>query len=95
MRDTATEVREDESTVLTKNCLTVSCGANVEVLENMEFTSLSALRKNMKEVLNIGEDHTEVLINGKEVGDIEESKVILDGDETVEFKKPSGEKGQS
>lgn len=78
-----------------KGRLTVSCGANVEVLEDMAFTSLATLRKNLREVLNIGPEHNLVLVNGKEVGDVEEGKIILDGDEEIEFKKPSGQKGQS
>lgn len=73
--------------------LTVSCGANTEVLEDAGFTSLATLRQNMREVLNIGDDHNLVLINGKEVGQVDEGKVMLNGDETVEFKKPSGRKG--
>ncbi|MDP3792850.1 MAG: hypothetical protein Q8Q89_03935 [bacterium] len=59
----------------------------------MAFTSLASLRKNMKEVLNIGNEHDLVLVNGKEVGGVDEGKIILNGDEEIEFKKPSGQKG--
>jgi len=61
----------------------------------MEFTSLANLRENMREVLNIGPKHRLVLVNGREVGSIDEGKVILNGNEEVEFKDPSGEKGRS
>jgi len=49
----------------------------------------------MREVLNIGPKHRLVLVNGREVGSIDEGKVILNGNEEVEFKDPSGEKGRS
>ncbi len=71
----------------------VICGANVETLENAGFTSVATLRRNMKEVLNIGNEHVVVLINGQTVGTVDEGKIILEGNEEIEFKKPSGEKG--
>ena len=61
----------------------------------MEFTSLANLRENMREVLNIGPKHRLVLVYSREVGSIDEGKVILNGNEEVEFKDPSGEKGRS
>jgi len=88
-RNTA-ELREKLNTT---GKVTVICGANKETLEDMKGISISMLRRNMREVLNVGFDHTVVLVNGREVGEVDESKVILDGDEEVEFVKPSGEKG--
>ena len=87
------QTKSEPAVDVQKGRLTVSCGANVEVLEDMAFTSLASLRKNMREVLNIGNEHNLVLVNGKEVGDVDEGKIILNGDEEIEFKKPSGRKG--
>lgn len=89
------QTKNEPAVDVQKGRLTVSCGANVEVLEDMAFTSLASLRKSMREVLNIGNEHNLVLVNGKEVGDIDEGKIILNGDEEIEFKKPSGRKGRS
>lgn len=89
------QTKSEPAVDVQKGRLTVSCGANTEVLEDMAFTSLASLRKNMREVLNIGNEHNLVLVNGKEVGDIDEGKIILNGDEEIEFKKPSGRKGRS
>ena len=87
------QTKSEPAVDVQKGRLTVSCGANVEVLEDMAFTSLASLRKSMREVLNIGNEHNLVLVNGKEVGDVDEGKIILNGDEEIEFKKPSGRKG--
>lgn len=69
--------------------LTVICGANTEHLENMRCMLVSQVREKMQEVLNVGEDHTIVLLNGKPVAE----DVVLKGDEELEFRKPAGQKG--
>jgi len=70
--------------------LTVLCGANRRKLSDMVGYTVTDVRKNMREVLNIGDDHTIVLVNGKQISN---EDIILNGSEEVEFKKPSGTKG--
>ena len=72
--------------------LTVICGADVQKLKKTAGFSVEHIRMRMQEVLNITKDHSICLLNGKVVeGDL--SKVVLRGDEEIEFKKPSGQKG--
>lgn len=64
------------------------CGANQVELEDMSGYTVNQLRREMKEVLNLGDEQI-VLVNGRPVtGD-----QFLAGNEEVEFKKEAGEKG--
>ena len=70
--------------------LKVICGANTQELEGMLGYTVREVRNNLREVMNIGDDHTVVLVNGKQLSD---EAGFLDGNEELEFKKPAGEKG--
>ncbi len=70
--------------------LKVICGANTQELEGMLGYTVREIRYNLREVMSIGDDHTVVLVNGKELAD---ESVFLDGNEELEFKKPAGQKG--
>lgn len=71
--------------------LTVICGANTQQLSDMLGYTVRDVRNNLREVLNIGDDHTIVIVNGKQIGADED--VVLSGSEEIEFKKPAGQKG--
>ena len=71
--------------------LTVICGANVERLDGVEGKTIREVRDRMREVLNVTDKHTIVLVDGKEVKNLDYK---LSGREELEFKKPSGEKGK-
>lgn len=70
--------------------LKVICGANVQELEGMLGYTVREIRDNLREVMNIGDDHTIVLVNGKTLSD---AGAFLEGTEEIEFKKPAGQKG--
>lgn len=70
--------------------LKVVCGANTTELEGMTGYTIREVRDIMREVLNIGDDHSVVLVDGKHVGDMGR---FLDGNEELEFKRPAGQKG--
>ena len=71
--------------------LTVICGLNVQHYDDMGPISLGDLRKKLREVLNLTDDHKVVYVDGKTVND---PSFMLTGKEEVEFKKPAGEKGE-
>lgn len=70
--------------------LKVICGANTQELEGMTGYTIKDVRNAMREVLNIGDDHDIVLVDGRRVEDMGR---FLDGTEEVEFKRPAGRKG--
>jgi hypothetical protein len=70
--------------------LRVICGANIQELDGMLGYTIREVRSNLKEILNIGDDHTTVLVNGRRVTG---EGALLDGNEELEFKKPAGQKG--
>lgn len=70
--------------------LTVSCGANTQKVGDMLGYTVRDVRNNLRDVLNIGDDHTIVIVNGKQIRD---EDIVLGGAEEIEFKKPAGQKG--
>ncbi|OGM98057.1 MAG: hypothetical protein A2915_01380 [Candidatus Yanofskybacteria bacterium RIFCSPLOWO2_01_FULL_41_34] len=85
----ATSVAPTATTTKTDR-LRVVCGANTQELEGMLGYTVREVRNNLREVMNIGDDHTVILVNGKQLAD---EGVFLDGNEELEFKKPAGQKG--
>lgn len=69
--------------------LTVRCGGNTQYLEDVAGITVGQLRGRMREILNLGEGHRQVLVNDVLAGDDQR----LTGTEEVEFIKPAGEKG--
>jgi hypothetical protein len=86
------EIASDETLTVgpKSDKLKVICGANTQELEGMLGYTVHEVRSNLREVLNIGEDHTVVFVNGKPVKD---EGAFLEGNEELEFKKPAGKKG--
>ena len=71
--------------------ITVICGANTRQLDDINGHSVTEVGEKMREILNIGQDHTVVIVNGKQVNN--PASYLLFGGEEVEFKKTSGQKG--
>ena len=69
----------------------VICGANVEEFEEMAGLTVQELRDQGGSILNITAEHKIVTGNGNRIEQPKE--YLLRGDEEVEFKKPSGQKG--
>lgn len=67
------------------------CGANVEDLENCHGLSIPEIRRRMASVLNITDEHTITILNGREITRPEE--YLLNGTEELEFKRVAGRKG--
>jgi hypothetical protein len=80
----------ETASAVTTGKLTVIAGANTQKMSDMLGYTVSDVRNNMREVLNIDEGHTVVLVNGKEITD---EYIVLGGTEVIEFKRPAGEKG--
>lgn len=73
--------------------ITVICGANTARLTDTSCIGVGEIRRRLREVLNLTDDHRIVLVNGKPIPDGEIGTCgIFPGDE-VEFKKPAGQKG--
>ena len=72
--------------------LRVICGANVESVEDCMGQTPADVFKMMRGIMNLQEDHSVVLINGRQIEN--PAGYLLNGNEELEFKKPSGEKGQ-
>jgi hypothetical protein len=72
--------------------LEVICGANRLLLQDLQGKSVEQVRNQLREALNIGEDHTVVLLNGQEVKDTRDT-FLNPLDTTLEFIKPAGQKG--
>ena len=70
--------------------LKVICGANTQELEGMTGYTIREVRDSMREVLNIGDDHNVILVDGRRVEDMGR---FLNGTEEIEFKRPAGQKG--
>lgn len=70
--------------------LKVVCGANTQELEDMAGYTIREVKNAMREVLNIGDDHSVILVDGRRVEDMGR---FLDGTEELEFKRPAGRKG--
>lgn len=70
--------------------LKVICGANIQELEGMSGYTIGEVKYAMREIFNIGNDHSITLVNGRR---IEDMNIFLDGSEEVEFKRPAGQKG--
>ena len=81
--------KEKDTEVTNHVKMRVLCGANEHMLEDMIGQTPGGIRRLMREVLNIGDGHTIVLVNGKSAAD----NYLLDGNEEVEFQKPAGTKG--
>ena len=72
--------------------VTVLCGANSIALDDLYgLHTVGELRSRLREVLNVRDDHTVVLVNGKSISE-PERYLVQEGDQ-IEFKKPAGEKG--
>lgn len=83
------EIGREATSATNSQKLRVVCGANSHELEDMTGQTVGGVRHLMREVLNIGDDHTIVLVNGQPAQD----NRLLDGNEELEFKKPAGVKG--
>ena len=90
MEDRA-ENNKTERPAVQKGPLTVICGANKEFLEECFGITVGEIRRRMRGVLNIGDEHDIVLVDGRKVN--EPDNYILEGGEELEFRRPAGRKG--
>ena len=71
--------------------LNIVCGANDIQLEGLSGLTIFQVRQRIRDILNVGEDHTVVLLDGRTVQD--QNTIILPVNRALEFVKPSGQKG--
>ena len=67
--------------------ITVTCGANTNTFGNISGKSITQLRQDLSDVLNIA-SNAKAIVSGEEVGD----DYVLQPGDRVEFVKQSGEK---